>query len=98
MQLNQEEYGQATDAATSAFLYLGPLNPDMLPAYDHITSGIGAAMIAWFWLRDARYVTSQGASGLPNRDDVKTANPLPTRLLASRRVVLAKGHWGADPR
>src|SRR3954471_6458093 len=54
------------------FYTLGPLTTDVAPAYDHITSGIGAAMIAWWGTAMLCYVTPKEHLGLPNRDDVKT--------------------------
>ncbi|KJK55978.1 phosphomethylpyrimidine synthase ThiC, partial [Saccharothrix sp. ST-888] len=54
------------------FYTLGPLTTDVAPGYDHITSGIGAAMIAWWGTAMLCYVTPKEHLGLPNRDDVKT--------------------------
>jgi phosphomethylpyrimidine synthase len=54
------------------FYTLGPLVTDIAPGYDHITSGIGAAMIGWFGTAMLCYVTPKEHLGLPDRDDVKT--------------------------
>jgi len=60
------------------FYTLGPLVTDIAQGYDHITSGIGAAMIGWFGTALLCYVTPKEHLGLPDRDDVKTASS-PTR-------------------
>ena len=75
------------------FYTLGPLTTDIAPAYDHITSGIGAAMIAWWGTAMLCYVTPKEHLGLPNRDDVKTG--VITYKIAAHAADLAKGHPGA---
>ncbi|MET4924415.1 phosphomethylpyrimidine synthase ThiC [Streptomyces sp. PSRA5] len=75
------------------FYTLGPLTTDVAPAYDHITSGIGAAMIAWWGTAMLCYVTPKEHLGLPNRDDVKTG--VITYKIAAHAADLAKGHPGA---
>lgn len=78
------------------FYTLGPLTTDIAPGYDHITSGIGAAMIGWFGCAMLCYVTPKEHLGLPNKDDVKTG--LITYKLAAHAADLAKGHPGAQIR
>jgi len=75
------------------FYTLGPLTTDIAPGYDHITSGIGAAMIGWFGCAMLCYVTPKEHLGLPNRDDVKTG--IITYKLAAHAADVAKGHPGA---
>lgn len=76
------------------FYTLGPLTTDIAPAYDHITSGIGAAMIGWWGTAMLCYVTPKEHLGLPNRDDVKTG--VITYKIAAHAADLAKGHPGAQ--
>ncbi|WP_406740119.1 phosphomethylpyrimidine synthase ThiC [Streptomyces atratus] len=76
------------------FYTLGPLTTDVAPAYDHITSGIGAAVIAWWGTAMLCYVTPKEHLGLPNRDDVKTG--VITYKIAAHAADLAKGHPGAQ--
>ena len=78
------------------FYTLGPLTTDIAPGYDHITSGIGAAMIGWYGCAMLCYVTPKEHLGLPNKDDVKTG--LITYKLAAHAADLAKGHPGAQIR
>ena len=78
------------------FYTLGPLVTDIAPGYDHITSGIGAAMIGWFGCAMLCYVTPKEHLGLPDRDDVKTG--VITYKLAAHAADLAKGHPGAQLR
>ncbi|MEE8058064.1 MAG: phosphomethylpyrimidine synthase ThiC [Pseudomonadales bacterium] len=75
------------------FYTLGPLTTDIAPGYDHITSGIGAAMIGWFGCAMLCYVTPKEHLGLPNRDDVKTG--IITYKIAAHAADVAKGHPGA---
>jgi phosphomethylpyrimidine synthase len=75
------------------FYTLGPLTTDIAPGYDHITSGIGAAMIGWFGTAMLCYVTPKEHLGLPNRDDVKTG--IVTYKIAAHAGDVAKGHPGA---
>ncbi len=76
------------------FYTLGPLTTDIAPGYDHITSGIGAAMIAWWGTAMLCYVTPKEHLGLPDRDDVKTG--VITYKIAAHAADLAKGHPGAQ--
>ncbi len=78
------------------FYTLGPLTTDIAPGYDHITSGIGAAMIAWYGCAMLCYVTPKEHLGLPNKDDVKQG--IITYKIAAHAADLAKGHPGAQVR
>jgi phosphomethylpyrimidine synthase len=78
------------------FYTLGPLTTDIAPGYDHITSGIGAAMIGWFGTAMLCYVTPKEHLGLPDRDDVKTG--VITYKIAAHAADLAKGHPAAQAR
>jgi phosphomethylpyrimidine synthase len=75
------------------FYTLGPLVTDVAPGYDHITSGIGAAMIGWFGTAMLCYVTPKEHLGLPNKKDVKDG--VITYKIAAHAADLAKGHPGA---
>ena len=72
------------------FYTLGPLVTDIAPAYDHITSGIGAAMIGMFGTAMLCYVTPKEHLGLPHREDVKTG--VITYKIAAHAADVAKGH------
>ena len=76
------------------FYTLGPLTTDVAPGYDHITSGIGAAMIGWFGTAMLCYVTPKEHLGLPNREDVKEG--VITYKIAAHAADLAKRHPGAQ--
>ena len=78
------------------FYTLGPLTTDIAPGYDHITSGIGAAMIGWFGTSMLCYVTPKEHLGLPDRDDVKVG--VVTYKIAAHAADLAKGHPSAFQR
>ncbi|WP_020207854.1 phosphomethylpyrimidine synthase ThiC [Gilvimarinus chinensis] len=78
------------------FYTLGPLTTDIAPGYDHITSGIGAAMIGWYGCAMLCYVTPKEHLGLPNKDDVKEG--IITYKIAAHAADLAKGHPGAQLR
>jgi phosphomethylpyrimidine synthase len=78
------------------FYTLGPLTTDIAPGYDHITSGIGAAMIGWYGCAMLCYVTPKEHLGLPNKEDVKAG--VITYKLAAHAADLAKGHPGAQYR
>ncbi len=78
------------------FYTLGPLTTDIAPGYDHITSGIGAAMIGWYGTAMLCYVTPKEHLGLPNKEDVRTG--VVTYKLAAHAADLAKGHPGAQHR
>jgi len=78
------------------FYTLGPLTTDIAPGYDHITSGIGAAMIGWFGCAMLCYVTPKEHLGLPNKEDVKVG--VITYKLAAHAADLAKGHPGSQYR
>ncbi|WP_295222259.1 phosphomethylpyrimidine synthase ThiC [uncultured Chryseobacterium sp.] len=87
---------QLEECHEAPFYTLGPLTTDIAPGYDHITSGIGAAMIGWFGCAMLCYVTPKEHLGLPNRDDVKVG--VITYKLAAHAADLAKGHPGAQYR
>ncbi|GAB3028198.1 phosphomethylpyrimidine synthase ThiC [Bowmanella dokdonensis] len=78
------------------FYTLGPLTTDIAPGYDHITSGIGAAMIGWYGCAMLCYVTPKEHLGLPDKEDVKQG--LITYKIAAHAADLAKGHPGAQIR
>ncbi len=78
------------------FYTLGPLVTDIAPAYDHITSAIGAAMISWYGTAMICYVTPKEHLSLPNKDDVRTG--VITYKIAAHAADLAKGHPGATIR
>ena len=78
------------------FYTVGPLTTDIAPGYDHITSGIGAAMIGWYGCAMLCYVTPKEHLGLPEKDDVKEG--VITYKIAAHAADLAKGHPGAQVR
>ncbi|MEN9020968.1 MAG: phosphomethylpyrimidine synthase ThiC [Verrucomicrobiales bacterium] len=78
------------------FYTLGPLTTDIAPGYDHITSGIGAALIGWYGCAMLCYVTPKEHLGLPNRDDVREG--VITYKIAAHAADLAKGHPAAQER
>ena len=91
---NMEKQLKVCDEAP--FYTLGPLTTDIAPGYDHITSGIGAAMIGWFGCAMLCYVTPKEHLGLPNKQDVKEG--LMAYKIAAHAADLAKGHPGAQLR
>jgi phosphomethylpyrimidine synthase len=88
VRLEEELCGEAP------FYTLGPLATDIAPAYDHITSAIGAAQIGWLGTAMLCYVTPKEHLGLPDRDDVKTG--VITYKIAAHAADLAKGHAHAQ--
>ena len=94
VQANMTEQLKHCDEAP--FYTLGPLTTDIAPGYDHITSGIGAAMIGWFGTAMLCYVTPKEHLGLPDRDDVKTG--IITYKIAAHVADVAKGHPGVRAR
>jgi phosphomethylpyrimidine synthase len=97
MQLIKENMDLQLDQCGEAPFYtLGPLTTDIAPGYDHITSGIGAAMIGWYGTAMLCYVTPKEHLGLPNKDDVKDG--IITYKIAAHAADLAKGHPGAQIR
>ena len=94
IQVNMEKQLEACHEAP--FYTLGPLTTDIAPGYDHLTSGIGAAMIGWYGCAMLCYVTPKEHLGLPNREDVKTG--VITYKIAAHAADLAKGHPGAQAR
>ncbi|MCW4590551.1 phosphomethylpyrimidine synthase ThiC [Gluconacetobacter entanii] len=87
---------QLRECGEAPFYTLGPLTTDIAPGYDHITSGIGAAMIGWFGTAMLCYVTPKEHLGLPDRNDVKTG--VITYRIAAHAADLAKGHPAAQLR
>jgi phosphomethylpyrimidine synthase len=97
MQLIKENMDkQLTACGEAPFYTLGPLTTDIAPGYDHITSGIGAAMIGWYGCAMLCYVTPKEHLGLPNREDVKAG--VIAYKIAAHAADLAKGHPGAQAR
>ncbi len=94
IKVNMEK--QLRECGEAPFYTLGPLTTDIAPGYDHITSGIGAAMIGWFGTAMLCYVTPKEHLGLPDRDDVKTG--VITYRIAAHAADLAKGHPAARVR
>ncbi len=87
---------QLASCGEAPFYTLGPLTTDIAPGYDHITSGIGAAMIGWYGTAMLCYVTPKEHLGLPNKKDVKDG--VITYKIAAHAADLAKGHPGAQYR
>ncbi len=83
---------QLKECGEAPFYTLGPLTTDIAPGYDHITSGIGAAMIGWFGCAMLCYVTPKEHLGLPDRNDVKVG--VITYKIAAHASDLAKGPPG----
>jgi phosphomethylpyrimidine synthase len=94
IQVNMEK--QLKECHEAPFYTLGPLTTDIAPGYDHITSGIGAAMIGWYGCAMLCYVTPKEHLGLPDKDDVKAG--VITYKIAAHAADLAKGHPGAQAR
>jgi phosphomethylpyrimidine synthase len=94
IKINMEK--QLESCGEAPFYTLGPLTTDIAPGYDHITSGIGAAMIGWYGCAMLCYVTPKEHLGLPDRDDVKVG--VVTYKLAAHAADLAKGHPAAQVR
>ena len=87
---------QLKDCDEAPFYTLGPLTTDIAPGYDHITSGIGAAMIGWFGTAMLCYVTPKEHLGLPDKNDVRVG--IITYKIAAHAADLAKGHPAAQVR
>jgi phosphomethylpyrimidine synthase len=87
---------QLKECGEAPFYTLGPLVTDIAPAYDHITSAIGAAMIGWFGTAMLCYVTPKEHLGLPDRNDVKDG--VIAYKIAAHAADLAKGHPAAQLR
>ncbi|GMU46924.1 MAG: phosphomethylpyrimidine synthase [Porticoccaceae bacterium] len=97
MHLIKENMDKQLDWCHGAPFYtLGPLTTDIAPGYDHITSGIGAAMIGWFGCAMLCYVTPKEHLGLPNREDVRQG--IIAYKIAAHAADVAKGHPGARHR
>jgi phosphomethylpyrimidine synthase len=87
---------QLRECGEAPFYTLGPLVTDIAPAYDHITSAIGAGMIGWFGTAMLCYVTPKEHLGLPDRNDVKDG--VMAYKIAAHAADLAKGHPAAQAR
>jgi len=87
---------QLNTCKEAPFYTLGPLTTDIAPGYDHITSGIGAAMIGWYGCAMLCYVTPKEHLGLPNKEDVKDG--VIAYKISAHAADLAKGHPGAQAR
>ena len=97
MHLIKENVDKQMEICQEAPFYtLGPLTTDIAPAYDHITSAIGAAMIGWFGTAMLCYVTPKEHLGLPNKEDVREG--VITYKIAAHAADLAKGHPNAQKR
>jgi phosphomethylpyrimidine synthase len=97
MHMIHENMERQLDACHEAPFYtLGPLTTDVAPGYDHITSGIGAAMIGWYGCAMLCYVTPKEHLGLPTKEDVKAG--VIAYKIAAHAADLAKGHPGAQRR
>lgn len=97
MQLIKENMDkQLQDCYEAPFYTLGPLTTDIAPAYDHITSAIGAAQIGWYGTAMLCYVTPKEHLGLPDRQDVRDG--IIAYKIAAHAADLAKGHPGAQLR
>jgi len=94
IKINMEK--QLDICSEAPFYTLGPLTTDIAPGYDHITSGIGAAMIGWYGTAMLCYVTPKEHLGLPNKEDVKYG--IITYKIAAHAADLAKGHPHAQER
>jgi phosphomethylpyrimidine synthase len=94
IQVNMEK--QLKECHEAPFYTLGPLTTDIAPGYDHITSGIGAAMIGWYGCAMLCYVTPKEHLGLPDKEDVKAG--VIAYKIAAHAADLAKGHPGAQVR
>ena len=78
------------------FYTLGPLTTDIAPAYDHITSAIGAAIIGSLGTAMLCYVTPKEHLSLPNLQDVREG--VITYKIAAHVADLAKAFPGANVR
>ena len=87
---------QLSTCHEAPFYTLGPLTTDIAPGYDHITSAIGAARIAWLGTAMICYVTPKEHLGLPNREDVRAG--VIAYKIAAHAADIAKGHPGAQLR
>ncbi|MCY4131779.1 MAG: phosphomethylpyrimidine synthase ThiC [Nitrospira sp.] len=97
MHMIHENMERQLEACHEAPFYtLGPLTTDVAPGYDHITSGIGAAMIGWYGCAMLCYVTPKEHLGLPTKEDVKAG--VIAYKIAAHAADLAKGHPGAQRR
>ena len=96
MHRSREREKQLEWCSEAPFYTLGPLVTDIAPAYDHLTSAIGASMIGWYGTALLCYVTPKEHLGLPDRDDVREG--IIAYKVAAHAADLAKGHPGAQAR
>ncbi|ARD22150.1 phosphomethylpyrimidine synthase ThiC [Shewanella japonica] len=94
IKVNMEK--QLAHCDEAPFYTLGPQTTDIAPGYDHFTSGIGAAQMAWYGVAMLCYVTPKEHLGLPNKEDVKQG--LIAYKIAAHAADVAKGHPGAQIR
>ena len=94
IQMNIEKQIEICNGAP--FYVLGPLVTDIAPGYDHITSGIGAAMAGWHGAAMLCYVTPKEHLGLPNEEDVKQG--VIAYKIAAHAADVARGRKGAQDR
>ena len=87
---------QVSACHEAPFYTLGPLTTDIAPGYDHITSAIGAAQIAWLGTAMICYVTPKEHLALPNLEDVRQG--VIAYKIAAHAADLAKGLPGAQIR
>lgn len=87
---------QKVACSEAPFYTLGPLTTDIAPAYDHITSAIGAAIISTLGTAMICYVTPKEHLSLPNLHDVREG--VIAYKIAAHAADLAKGFPGADIR
>src|SRR5688572_4073232 len=91
MHMIEENMAKQLEWCSEAPFYtLGPLTTDIAPGYDHITSGIGAAMIGWYGCAMLCYVTPKEHLGLPNKKDVKDG--VIAYKIAAHAADIANGH------
>jgi len=84
------------DCFEAPFYTLGPLVTDIAPAYDHITSAMGAVNIGWYGTAMLCYVTPKEHLGLPDKQDVRDG--IIAYKIAAHAADLAKGLPGAQLR
>ena len=87
---------EMAECREAPFYTLGPLTTDIAPGYDHITSAIGAALIAWHGTAMLCYVTPKEHLGLPDKNDVREG--IIAYKIAAHAADLAKGHPAAHLR
>lgn len=78
------------------FYVLGPLVTDIAPAYDHITSAVGASLAGWAGAALLCYVTPAEHLSLPNAEDVRQG--VIAYKIAAHAADIARGRPGARDR